>query len=77
MEMMEKFQKDVSMCRTQKQLLSVLGKYNKTIVKQSGNDSFWLDDLTRVYKPYGRKHYVVQRWQKIQMEYSGIPVFFG
>ena len=31
----------------------------------------------RIYKRHGEKVYTVQRWQKVEFSYSGIPVYFG
>ncbi|MBR1561214.1 MAG: hypothetical protein IJ646_13335 [Clostridia bacterium] len=45
--------------------------------EEVGCFSIWLDDTTRIYKPHKSKTMKVQNHSKVEMKYSGIPVYFG
>lgn len=79
--MNDKIKNQIEKCTTKKQVLEILKKNHIPIVKDTsdevGSFSIWIDEVTRIYKPYKRKQMVVQVWKKIKMEYSGVPVFFA
>lgn len=70
----------IAACKSDKQVLTAIKKAGYTVVKDDtqelGSFSIWIDDLTRIYKKRN-KEYVLQTWQKVKMEYSGIPTFFA
>ena len=69
----------IEKCKTKKQVMKVLDKYNIPIIRDNSEEvgcfSIWIDEYTRIYKPLHR-NMTVQKWRKVNMEYSGIPVFF-
>ena len=76
----EALKNEIESCKTATQVKTVLRKNKLKIVKEDGHGklfSIWIDDETRIYKPYKSKTMKVQKWQKIKLEYSGIPTFFG
>lgn len=78
---MKAFEKAVSDCKTRNQVMKALEKYGKRIMKDDSDEvgcfSIWLDNTTRIYKGIGRSTMTLQKWHKVNMEYSGIPVYFG
>lgn len=74
---------EIEKCTSQKQLYRILKKYGKSVIRDEQKDghtdyfSIWIDDDTRIYKPYHRKTFVMQTVRKVSLNYSGIPVFFG
>ena len=78
--MTEALKNEIESCKTATQVKTVLRKNKLKIVKEDGHGklfSIWIDDETRIYKPYKSKTMKVQKWQKIKLEYSGIPTFFA
>ena len=79
--MTDELKNKIENCTTEKQLKAVLKKagivIKKDTTKEVGCFSIWINENTRIYKPYKRKEFAVQKWQKVEMKYSGIPVFFG
>lgn len=73
------FKTTIENCKSNKQVLQAIKKYGYTITRDTSNDlgvfSVWLNDTTRIYK--SRRGYVLQKWQKVQVKYSGIPTFFA
>lgn len=73
------FKTTIENCKSNKQVLQAIKKYGYTITRDTSNDlgvfSVWLDDTTRIYK--SSRGYVLQKWQKVQIKYSGIPTFFA
>lgn len=71
---------EIELCRTPKQVYNVLKKYGRKIQRDDSDDvgtfSIWIDDVTRIYKPHKRKTMSFQKWQKVQIKYSGVPTFF-
>lgn len=72
---------EIEKCKTPKQVYAVLAKDGITIWRDDSDEigtfSIWLDDTTRIYKPHNRKTMIYQTWKKININYSGIPTFFG
>ena len=70
----------IERCETSKQVYDLLDANLIRVVRNDSDDvgcfSIWLDDSTRIYKPYKSKTMKVQNWTKVDMEYSGTPVFF-
>ena len=79
--MTELVKKAIESCTTATQVRQILRangiKIARDETKDSGYFNVWVDDVTRIYKPYHRKTMTVQVFQKFRAEYSGIPVFFG
>lgn len=73
--------KQIEACKTAKQVLDLLDENKIEVVKDDSDEvdsfSIWLDETTRIYQPYKSKTMKVQTWSKINMVYSGIPVYFG
>ena len=71
----------IEKCTTGKQVKNILAKNNIAISRDDSAEmnsfSVWIDDTTRIYKPYKGKYMIVQEWKKIDVYYSGIPTFFG
>lgn len=78
---MDSIRKEIDRCRTKAQVLKVLKENGLQIIrddsKEVGCFSIWVDEFTRIYKPYKSKFMKLQKWQKVKYQYSGIPVFFG
>ena len=76
-----KLKNTLATCKTDKQALKAIKDNGFKVVKDDsieiGSFSVWLDDTTRIYKPYKRKEYILQKWQRWQVKYSGIPTFFS
>lgn len=81
---MNKMYEEIEACKTEKQLKEVLNKYDIKVVRDDseefGTVSVWIDENTRIYKPYRRKgtpepFMKVQKWQRIEAKYSGAPMF--
>lgn len=70
----------IEKCKTKKQVMEILRKNHIDILRDNseevGSFSIWIDEFTRIYKPLHR-NMKVQTWRKIDMNYSGVPVFFG
>lgn len=70
----------IEKCKTKKQVMEILRKNHIDILRDDseevGSFSIWIDEFTRIYKPLHR-NMKVQTWRKIDMNYSGVPVFFG
>lgn len=78
--MTETLKKKIENCATRKQLEKVLEAEGLKITKDTStgkNLSVWINELTRIYKPYGSKTLKVQTWKKVKFKYSGTPVFFN
>jgi len=71
---------EIEKCRTKKQVMDILRKNHTNVIRDTSDEvgcfSVWVDETTRIYKPKGR-NMTVQKWNKVNMSYSGIPVFFG
>ena len=78
--MNEEIKKKIEQCKTRKQVMEILKQNNIKIVRDDSDDvgsfSVWIDEFTRIYKPIHR-NMKVQTWRKVDMNYSGVPVFFG
>lgn len=70
----------IERCTTRKQVMKVLAENNLKVYKDTtdemGRFSIWIDELTRIYQPYGQRNMKVQKWKKVDVYYSGIPTFF-
>lgn len=75
-----KIKEQIEQCKTKKQVIEILKKNNIQIVKDNSDEvgcfSVWLDDFTRIYKPV-RGNMKVQKWRRVDMNYSGVPTFFS
>lgn len=75
------FVRAIENCRTSRQVYDFLKINNFRVFRddseEAGCFSIWLDDVTRIYKPCNSKTMRIQYWNKVKMEYSGIPTFFG
>lgn len=71
---------EIEKCRTKKQVMEILRKNRINVIRDTSDEvgcfSVWVDDTIRIYKPKGR-NMTVQKWKKVDMSYSGTPVFFG
>lgn len=76
---MEKLKEALKNCKTNKQAYEAIKKAGYSIhqdkTSKSGYFNIWLDELTRIYK--ARDGYQLQTWQRVKMQYSGIPTFFS
>ena len=79
--MREEMVSKINQCSTGDQVRRVLKENGIRIIrddsKEVGCFSIWVDEFTRIYKPYKSKFMKLQKWQKVNYQYSGIPVFFG
>ena len=70
----------IERCTTRKQVMKVLAENNLKVYKDTtdemGRFSIWIDKFTRIYQPYRQRNMKVQKWQKVEFSYSGIPTFF-
>ena len=70
----------IEKCKTKKQVMDILEENNISIVRDNSDEvgcfSIWIDEFTRIYKPL-RQNMKVQKWRKVDVNYSGVPVFFG
>ena len=77
---MDNFRIEIENCRTAKQVEKILSKYGRRITKDDSEDvgaySIWISETERIYKPIRSKTMKYQTWNKVKMEYSGIPTFF-
>ena len=75
----EEIKQQIEKCKTKKQVMEILKRNNIKIIRDNSDEvgcfSVWIDELTRIYKPMHR-NMRVQTWQKVNMNYSGVPVFF-
>ena len=73
--------KAIESCNTSKQVYDLLDINCFKVARNDSADvgcfSIWLDETTRIYKPCNSRTMMVQNWSKVNMEYSGIPVYFG
>ena len=72
--------KKIEACTTRKQLENVLKAEGLKITKDTSTDknlSVWINEFTRIYKPYRSKTLKIQTWEKVEFKYSGIPTFFS
>lgn len=79
--MKNKLLKLINGIKTDKQLLNALNNANVNYQIDKYTDYLNVKIPTnngclRIYKPYGRKNYVVQEMTKTKLDYSGIPTFF-
>lgn len=79
--MKNKLLKLINGIKNDKQLLNALNNANVNYQIDKYTDYFNVKIPTnngclRIYKPYGRKNYVVQEMTKTKLDYSGIPTFF-
>lgn len=78
--MTETLKKKIENCTTRKQLEKILEAEGLKITKDTStgkNLSVWINELTRIYKPYRSKTLKIQTWEKVEFKYSGIPTFFS
>ena len=79
--MTAEIKRQIEACTTAAQVRKILKANGIAIVRDDTPDSHgfsvWLDEVTRIYRPYGRRTMEVQTFQKVRAVYSGIPVFFG
>ena len=77
---MDKLRELLRDCKTDKQARSAIGKAGYKIVRDDtadiGSFSVWIDNRTRIYKTHLTREYILQKWHKVKVSYSGIPVFF-
>lgn len=77
---MDNFKAEIENCRTAKQVDKILCKYGRRIIKDDSEEigaySVWISETERIYKPIRSKTMTYQLWNRIKMEYSGIPTFF-
>ena len=75
-----KLKNTLATCKTDKQALKAIKDNGFKVAKDDsiklGSFSVWLDDTTRIYKTL-RKEYILQKWERVQVKYSGIPTFFS
>ena len=75
-----KIKEQIEQCKTKRQVMEILKKNNIQVVRDNSDEvgcfSVWLDDFTRIYKPF-RGNMKVQKWRKVDMNYSGVPTFFS
>lgn len=75
----QELKKKIESCKTGKQVMKILEKNGLRISRNDTDEvgcfSVWLDEFTRIYKPV-RGNMKVQKWEKVDMVYSGIPTFF-
>ena len=78
--MNEEIKKKIEQCKTRKQVMEILKQNNIRIIRDNSEEvgcfSVWIDEFTRIYKPL-HMNMKVQAWSKVDMNYSGVPVFFG
>ena len=78
--MNEEIKKKIEQYKTRKQVMEILKQNNIRIIRDNSEEvgcfSVWIDEFTRIYKPIHR-NMKVQTWRKVDMNYSGVPVFFG
>ena len=81
MRMDEALKEKIERCKTEKQVRKILTENNIPIIRENTNEvgcfSVWIDEFTRIYKPCSSKTMKVQRWEKVEIKYSGIPTFFS
>lgn len=81
MGMDQALKEKIERCKTEKQVRKILTENNIPVIRETTNEagcfSVWIDDLTRIYKPIHSKNMKVQRWERTEFKYSGIPVFFS
>lgn len=80
--MTEEIKKKIESCRTANQVRKILDKNHIRIIRDNteemGAFSVWIDETTRIYKPYRSKTMKVQTWTRQEtIKYSGIPTFFS
>ena len=70
----------IAACKTDKQVLNAIESAGYKVIKDTspelGSFSIWISDKIRIYKRR-KNDYVLQQWQPVKMEYSGIPTFFA
>jgi len=75
-----KIKEQIEQCKTKRQVIEILKKNNIQVVRDNSDEvgcfSVWLDDFTRIYKPV-MGNMKVQKWRKVDMNYSGVPTFFS
>ena len=73
------FKKDLQKCKKDNQVIKLMEKYGIRWSYNDGMEGFDIvfNDTMRIYYNKSRKEYVFQNRQRVKMEYSGIPVFFG
>ena len=81
------FEKEINECTTKAQVMKVLRKYGRKIVKDNTKEmqecygkrafSIWISETERIYRPYRSKTMRYQRWKKTDYKYTGIPTFFA
>ncbi len=79
-DIMDKLENGVKTCTTDKQILTLIKSLGFEVVKDTTPDvnvfSIWLSDDIRIYKNRP-KCYKLQKWQRVNVTYSGIPTFFA
>ena len=79
-QIMTALENGVKTCTTDSQVLKLIKKLGFRVVKDTSGDcnvfSIWLDEDIRIYK-YRPKCYKLQKWQHVNVTYSGIPTFFA
>lgn len=76
----EIFKLIIAACKTDNQVLKAVAAAGYTVKKDDSQDigffSIWLSDTLRIYKRR-KQEYILQQWEKVSIEYSGIPTFFA
>ena len=76
---MENLKKALESCKNNRQVYAAIKKAGYKIhqdkTTESGYLNIWLDELTHIYK--ARDGYKLQKWQRVKIQYSGIPTFFS
>ena len=73
---MEKFLKSLIKGITTKKALQKVLKKNGVRYEIKGEwKDIWVDNI-RLYQPHNQKEFILQKWNTVQLEYSGTPTFF-
>lgn len=71
----------VDSCKTGNQALKALAKNGVKVIRDNSAEvgcfSVWVSDTLRIYKPVGAKCVRVQEFRRVEMNYSGVPTYFG
>lgn len=72
------FKAKVEGCKTPLQVKKLLEHYGINIKRDDSDEvgcfSIWINDAIRIYQNY-RKEMILQKWQKVNMTYSGTPTY--
>lgn len=76
--MRKEIKSQIERCTTKKQVLLILKKEGINILKQDETKTgFYVDEVTRIYKPYHQKTFKVQTFQKVLLQATSTPTFFA